>query len=376
MEVNHWNAGVLRRQIMSSSPELRALESKLHACALSRDNNAAIAQKKAEQKLMNVKDKQYTKLLEKLDSEEKMSIAITCAEKHAKRLETQRVLKDQIAEKAANKAKAEAEKTLEMLSEVDEDRLMRKDMEEQLKKKQESQKLNHQMLLKQSQLKQLLQEEQKLQDRHLARSAEEYNLIVDLQKEYKRQEEELQRLQQNHRELELVKKLETEQHVRDVCRDMRLELDVLEKQAKERKCAEEKQQREEAAKINLKEGWDSQLRYKQEQTAKEKEKEAEYRKLLLEVLAEEAHLDQLVTEARKRRQLDHKFLVDRLLEERRAMRATIMRQHQEEEEYAFHYEQLRKSILEEEEKQLLLRHAPQLIAHFTPQLLMRLRQLM
>lgn len=62
---------------------------------------------------------------------------------------------------------------------------------------------------------------------------------------------------------------------------------------------------------------------------------------LLEVLAEEAQLDKLVSEARKRRQLDHRLLVDRLLEERRAMRATIMRRHQEENQYAYQYEKLR-----------------------------------
>ncbi|KAK8732784.1 hypothetical protein OTU49_006922 [Cherax quadricarinatus] len=186
----------------------------------------------------------------------------------------------------------------------------------------------------------------------------------------------MQRLQQNCRELTLVKQLEKQQHSRDVLRDMRLELEVLEVQAEEKKHAENKQQREVAAKINLREGWDNQLRYKQEQIAKEREKEAEYRKLLLEVLAEEARLDQLVSEARRRRQLDHRLLVDQLLEERRAMRATIVKQRQEEDMTAHHYEQLRKCMVEEEEKQLLLKHAPQLMSHFTPQLLARLRQLL
>lgn len=376
MEGNCWDAAVLRRQIMSSSPELRALESKIHACALTRDNSAAIAEKEAQRKILDCQDKKYAQLVKQLESEEQLSNAISCAARQAKRLETQQVLKEQIAKKAEIKAKMEAEKTLEMLSEIDEDRLIKKEKEEQLKKKQESQKHNHQIFLKQSQLRKLKQEEQKLKDRNLARSAEEYNLIVDLQKEVERQKEEMQRLQQNCRELTLVKQLEKQQHSRDVLRDMRLELEVLEVQAEEKKHAENKQQREVAAKINLREGWDNQLRYKQEQIAKEREKEAEYRKLLLEVLAEEARLDQLVSEARRRRQLDHRLLVDQLLEERRAMRATIVKQRQEEDMTAHHYEQLRKCMVEEEEKQLLLKHAPQLMSHFTPQLLARLRQLL
>ncbi|XP_042231940.1 meiosis-specific nuclear structural protein 1-like [Homarus americanus] len=376
MEKNMWNAAVLRRQIMSSSPELRALEAKIHACALTRDNSAAIAEKDAQRKLSNAKDKQYAELLEKLDCEEVMSAAITDTEIRARRLETQRVLKEQIAEKAASKAKAEAEKTIAMMSEVDEVRVMNQEREEQLKKKHKSHTLSRQFLLTQSRLKQLQQEERDLDDRKLTRATEEYNLRAELKKELGRQEEEMVRLQQNQRELALVKQLEMEQQEKEVLRHTRLEVELLEKQVEERKLAEEKQRREEASRINLKNGWDSQLQYKQEQLAREQAKEEEYRKMLLEVLAEEARLDQLVSEARRRRQLDHRFLVDQLLEERRTMRATIMRQQQEEDLYEHQYQQLRKSILEEEEKQLLLRHAPQLMPHFTPQLLARLRQLL
>lgn len=39
---------------MSSSSELRALESKLNACAVARDNSAAVAEKEAQKKIMNV----------------------------------------------------------------------------------------------------------------------------------------------------------------------------------------------------------------------------------------------------------------------------------------------------------------------------------
>ncbi|KAG7163277.1 hypothetical protein Hamer_G004387, partial [Homarus americanus] len=290
------------------------------------------------------KDKQYAELLEKLDCEEVMSAAITDTEIRARRLETQRascVLKEQIAEKAASKAKAEAEKTIAMMSEVDEVRVMNQEREEQLKKKHKSHTLSRQFLLTQSRLKQLQQEERDLDDRKLTRATEEYNLRAELKKELGRQEEEMVRLQQNQRELALVKQLEMEQQEKEVLRHTRLEVELLEKQVEERKLAEEKQRREEASRINLKNGWDSQLQYKQEQLAREQAKEEEYRKMLLEVLAEEARLDQLVSEARRRRQLDH-----------------------------------RKSILEEEEKQLLLRHAPQLMPHFTPQLLARLRQLL
>lgn len=62
---------------------------------------------------------------------------------------------------------------------------------------------------------------------------------------------------------------------------------------------------------------------------------------LLEVLSEEARLDQLVAEARRRRQLDHRLLVDQLLEERRALRAAAMKQHRQEHQQALQYEQLR-----------------------------------
>ncbi|MPC67512.1 hypothetical protein E2C01_061689 [Portunus trituberculatus] len=97
---------------------------------------------------------------------------------------------------------------------------------------------------------------------------------------------------------------------------------------------------------------------------------------LLEVMAEESKLDQLVAGARRRRQLDHRQLVEHLLQERRVLRAKLMNQHQLHNQEELAYNQLRKSILEEEEKQLLLKYAPHLMPYFSPELHARLRQLL
>lgn len=369
------NDAALRRQIISSSPELRALESQIRACAQLQYNNAAVAEKEAKEIETKVKDKQFANLLEEYGNEERFSNAISNAEKYAKKLETQRILQEQIAEKAAIKAQTQAEKTLEMLSEVDEDRSLQKEKEQKVKDQLLYQKTTRDFLLRQTRIKELKRQEKELHDRNVVRQTEEYNLRVDLKKDIDKQEEELERLHLNHRELTLVKQLEKGQEKKKAINNMRLEIEVLEKQAQEKEYALEKEMKEAAKKTKLKEGWDSQIRYKQGESIKEEQKEAEYRKMLLEVLAEEARLDQLVAEARRRRQLDHRFLVDRLLEERRAMRAAVMKQKKEEDQQAVQYEQLRKEILEEEEKQLLLRHAPQLMPYFTPKLLAKLQQM-
>lgn len=369
------NDAALRRQIISSSPELRALESQIRACAQLQYNNAAVAEKEAKDIETKVKDKQFANLLEEYGNEERFSNAISNAEKYAKKLETQRILQEQIAEKAAIKAQTQAEKTLEMLSEVDEDRSLQKEKEQKVKDQLLYQKTTRDFLLRQTRIKELKRQEKELHDRNVVRQTEEYNLRVDLKKDIDKQEEELERLHLNQRELTLVKQLEKGQEKKKAINNMRLEIEVLEKQAQEKEYALEKEMKEAAKKTKLKEGWDSQIRYKQGESIKEEQKEAEYRKMLLEVLAEEARLDQLVAEARRRRQLDHRFLVDRLLEERRAMRAAVMKQKKEEDQQAVQYEQLRKEILEEEEKQLLLRHAPQLMPYFTPKLLAKLQQM-
>lgn len=369
------NDAALRRQIISSSPELRALESQIRACAQLQYNNAAVAEKEAKEIETKVKDKQFANLLEEYGNEERFSNAISNAEKYAKKLETQRILQEQIAEKAAIKAQTQAEKTLEMLSEVDEDRSLQKEKEQKVKDQLLYQKTTRDFLLRQTRIKELKRQEKELHDRNVVRQTEEYNLRVDLKKDIDKQEEELERLHLNQRELTLVKQLEKGQEKKKAINNMRLEIEVLEKQAQEKEYALEKEMKEAAKKTKLKEGWDSQIRYKQGESIKEEQKEAEYRKMLLEVLAEEARLDQLVAEARRRRQLDHRFLVDRLLEERRAMRAAVMKQKKEEDQQAVQYEQLRKEILEEEEKQLLLRHAPQLMPYFTPKLLAKLQQM-
>ncbi|XP_069971006.1 meiosis-specific nuclear structural protein 1-like [Penaeus vannamei] len=126
MEKNSWTAAALRRQILTSSPELRALESQLQACALKRDNFAAVAVKEAEKKVAQENDKKYAEMVECLDSEERLSSAISKAESYTKRLEIERILAEQIREKTARRAEAEAEKVLEMMSEIDEDKMLKK----------------------------------------------------------------------------------------------------------------------------------------------------------------------------------------------------------------------------------------------------------
>ncbi|XP_045101199.1 meiosis-specific nuclear structural protein 1-like isoform X3 [Portunus trituberculatus] len=381
MERKFGNAAALRHQVVTSSQELRALESKLKACALTCYNRAAMAEKEVHTKLMNVSffqigEREYAGLVKELDHEEKLSASLTLADQEVKMLKTQRVLQEQIAEKAADKAKAEAENVIEMMAEVDENKLMEKEKKEQWEKRQASQENTRLALQKQTELRKLLEEEDKLQDRNISRCAEEYNLRIELQKEMERQKAEMQRLQHQQQEVALIHKLEKQQMEKDVIQDTRLELEILQKSAQEKKFTEEKEKHREEARLSLIRGLDDQVKYKKEQEAKEQKKDDEYRKLLLEVMAEESKLDQLVAGARRRRQLDHRQLVEHLLQERRVLRAKLMNQHQLHNQEELAYNQLRKSILEEEEKQLLLKYAPHLMPYFSPELHARLRQLL
>uniref|UniRef100_A0A0P4VSH2 Meiosis-specific nuclear structural protein 1 n=1 Tax=Scylla olivacea TaxID=85551 RepID=A0A0P4VSH2_SCYOL len=376
MERKFGNAATLQHQVVTSSQELRALESKLKACALTCYNRAAIAEKEVHTKLMNIGEREYGDLVKELDHEEKLSASLTLADQEVKMLETQRVLQEQIAEKAAGKAKAEAENVIEMMAEVDENKLMEKEKKEQWLKRQASQENTRLALQKQTELRKLLEEEDKLQDENISRCAEEYNLRIELLKEMERQKIEMQRLQHQQQEVALIHKLEKQQMEKDVIQDTRLELEILEKIAQEKKFTEEKEKNKEEARLSLIRGLDDQVKYKKEQEAKEQKKDDEYRKLLLEVMAEECKLDQLVAGARRRRQLDHRQLVERLLQERRVLRAKLMKQHQLQDQEELAYNQLRKNILEEEEKQLLLKYAPHLMPYFSPELHARLRQLL
>lgn len=376
MERKFGNAATLQHQVVTSSQELRALESKLKACALTCYNRAAIAEKEVHTKLMNIGEREYGDLVKELDHEEKLSASLTLADQEVKVLETQRVLQEQIAEKAAGKAKAEAENVIEMMAEVDENKLMEKEKKEQWLKRQASQENTRLALQKQTKLRKLLEEEDKLQDENISRCAEEYNLRIELLKEMERQKIEMQRLQHQQQEVALIHKLEKQQMEKDVIQDTRLELEILEKIAQEKKFTEEKEKNKEEARLSLIRGLDDQVKYKKEQEAKEQKKDDEYRKLLLEVMAEECKLDQLVAGARRRRQLDHRQLVERLLQERRVLRAKLMKQHQLQDQEELAYNQLRKNILEEEEKQLLLKYAPHLMPYFSPELHARLRQLL
>ncbi|XP_045101198.1 meiosis-specific nuclear structural protein 1-like isoform X2 [Portunus trituberculatus] len=414
MERKFGNAAALRHQVVTSSQELRALESKLKACALTCYNRAAMAEKEVHTKLMNIGEREYAGLVKELDHEEKLSASLTLADQEVKMLKTQRVLQEQIAEKAADKAKAEAENVIEMMAEVDENKLMEKEKKEQWEKRQASQENTRLALQKQTELRKLLEEEDKLQDRNISRCAEEYNLRIELQKEMERQKAEMQRLQHQQQEVALIHKLEKQQMEKDVIQDTRLELEILQKSAQEKKFTEEKEKHREEARLSLIRGLDDQVKYKKEQEAKEQKKDDEYRKLvlttpntcaeqvhnvmsqanllynflaqhtivmhyttkLLEVMAEESKLDQLVAGARRRRQLDHRQLVEHLLQERRVLRAKLMNQHQLHNQEELAYNQLRKSILEEEEKQLLLKYAPHLMPYFSPELHARLRQLL
>ncbi|XP_063881199.1 trichohyalin-like isoform X3 [Scylla paramamosain] len=281
MERKFGNAATLQHQVVTSSQELRALESKLKACALTCYNRAAIAEKEVHTKLMNIGEREYGDLVKELDHEEKLSASLTLADQEVKVLETQRVLQEQIAEKAAGKAKAEAENVIEMMAEVDENKLMEKEKKEQWLKRQASQENTRLALQKQTELRKLLEEEDKLQDENISRCAEEYNLRIELLKEMERQKIEMQRLQHQQQEVALIHKLEKQQMEKDVIQDTRLELEILEKIAQEKKFTEEKEKNKEEARLSLIRGLDDQVKYKKEQEAKEQKKDDEYRKLLL-----------------------------------------------------------------------------------------------
>ncbi|KAK8405391.1 hypothetical protein O3P69_001731 [Scylla paramamosain] len=272
MERKFGNAATLQHQVVTSSQELRALESKLKACALTCYNRAAIAEKEVHTKLMNIGEREYGDLVKELDHEEKLSASLTLAD--------QEVLQEQIAEKAAGKAKAEAENVIEMMAEVDENKLMEKEKKEQWLKRQASQENTRLALQKQTELRKLLEEEDKLQDENISRCAEEYNLRIELLKEMERQKIEMQRLQHQQQEVALIHKLEKQQMEKDVIQDTRLELEILEKIAQEKKFTEEKEKNKEEARLSLIRGLDDQVKYKKEQEAKEQKKDDEYRKLV------------------------------------------------------------------------------------------------
>ncbi|KAK3880298.1 hypothetical protein Pcinc_015178 [Petrolisthes cinctipes] len=364
----------LRSQIVSSSPALRALASELQACSLNRDNRASVANKEAQRVMMEAQNKEYAEVLKKLDSEEQLASTLTLAQQQANRLKNQRVLQDQMAEKAALRAKEEADKVVEMMCEVDEKKLMKRENEEQARQKQKNQHATQKTLMQQSQIKLLRQKEQELMDQQVTRLGEKLQLRDELAREVKKVSEEAIRLQYNQRERTLVSKLERQQREQEAMREARLEIACLEKEEEEQRHSEERLKRETAARVILTEGLNQQIKYKRQLKAQEQAKEEEYRKLVMEILKEEGKLDCLGKKAQRRRAQDHQELVDRLMEDRRARRAAAVSLQQHETQAALKYHQIRSCIEEEAAKEMLMRDAPHLLHHLTPKLLAQLKQ--
>ena len=189
------------------------------------------------------------------------------------------------------------------------------------------------------------------------------------------QEQEFNLLQHNKREYSMMIDLEQEHKRKSEISRLRNELEVLQYEEKQKHIDENLLKQKIKRRDELTKGYDQQLIEKQEILEKEKLNDELYRKVLLQVQAEESKLDQLTNQARRRKQIQHYELANCLLEERRQLRAVLKLKTEQENKEIQDFEKFKRKICEEEEKKILLDHAPHLLPYFTKDMLKKIQTL-
>ncbi|KAL7632802.1 UNVERIFIED_CONTAM: hypothetical protein RMT77_016868 [Armadillidium vulgare] len=201
---------------------------------------------------------------------------------------------------------------------------------------------------------------------------ERISLIKELQEECERQSEERRTLEKCFIKSDLGISLHKNYCRKTEIEELRLEEGILVKEAEERKKIANEKEKAKKEEENIRDERESQIRQREKLKSEEKERERKYIQLLTEVMAEEEGLHLLRSEVANRKRREHFIAAQMILDERRKRRKESKDEEElqvkEEKEFA----ELRNSILEEEERRLLLSYFPHIGPFLSPYVIQKL----
>jgi hypothetical protein len=197
---------------------------------------------------------------------------------------------------------------------------------------------------------------------------EEERIRLYLEEKVKQEEEEEGRKKAEKMEKERIfaaqaHALEQQRKGHEELQDILLELHVEEHELNDRQTALAEQEKRSRAREEMMAANEYQKRLKAEREASLRAEEDDFRRQMLDKFAEDARLDQLSREKQRRKMIEYRKEVDRMVDERRLMLAAEKERARQEREEEQRELEMRQHIISEKRKELLETYAADLIGH-------------
>jgi len=345
----------LHRRICAQSEDLKALELKLRSHLMNKERAIEIVDK--QRRISEINEKNRMIDLEQSTHQTFGSDDIQLAKREKALKEQKIVLEQQLIEKEMRKneeyriflqEKAEIDAVVEEI-----ERQEREKAEKTAMKMAETKKFVEDYLVQRAKwLKQ-----QKISERAELDKIQEHQTLLDARKSAEEKERDLKRQTEQKKYERVVGEIEKQRDQQEEMERMLMDLAIEEAQLKMLKQEEERLRKKELMRKNMITENLEQQRLKAQRIAKEKEEEDRIRIQLLEKFAQDDKLEQISREKARRKTIEHKREVEKILIERRLIREREAEQERVAEEKAIRAEEIKRKIIEEERQRLLADYA-------------------
>lgn len=341
----------LHRRICAQSEDLKALEFKLRSHLMNKERAIDIVDK--QRRIAEINEENRLIDLQQSTHQTFGSDDIQLEKREKALAEQKIVLEQQLIEKEMRKNE-EYRKFLQEKEEIDAvveeiERQEREKAQKTAMKMAETKKFVEDYLVQRAKwLK-----HQKISERAELDKIQEHQKLLDARKSAEEKERDLKRLTEQKKYERVVGEIEKQRDEQEEMERMLMDLAIEEAQLKMLKQEEKRlRKKEEMRKSMISENLEQQ-RLKAQRIAKEKEEEDRIRIQLLQKFAEDDKLEQISREKARRKTIEHKREVEKILIERRIIREREAEQERISEQEALRENEIRRKIIEEERERLL-----------------------
>eukprot|EP01028_Stygiella_incarcerata_P001824 TRINITY_DN1338_c0_g1_i1.p1 TRINITY_DN1338_c0_g1~~TRINITY_DN1338_c0_g1_i1.p1 ORF type:complete len:494 (-),score=239.33 TRINITY_DN1338_c0_g1_i1:869-2350(-) len=351
------------QRICDEAPEIQDLKRRLDAARASKERELQLAEKRRLEKEREEREREED---EKMEESRRMLVG-KAREKEYERMKEREKMKEVMEEELAEREKLRRLAEEEFLREKEMvDAIVSKIEEED---RVETEAVREKKAMMQRYIADFLEEQEQKKIESAEREREEEERIrLYLEEKVKREEEEEERKKAEKMEKERIfaaqaKALEQQRKGHEELQDILLELHVEERELRDRQAALAEQEKRSRAREEMMAANEYQKRLKAEREAALRAEEDEFRRQMLEKFAEDARLDQLSREKQRRKMIEYRKEVDRMVDQRRAMLEREKERARREREEEQRELEMRQHIISEKRKELLETYAADLIGH-------------
>ncbi|XP_054707262.1 meiosis-specific nuclear structural protein 1-like [Uloborus diversus] len=353
----------IRQLLWETSPELKELRQKMLVADITRDQIMQVAEKQA---LLDLKREEEKSLVEaaareKREFEEEQKRIeeeeFRAKFKYHKDLDELREFK--MAKKEADIEQIQREKTL-----IDEiKRQIQEEAEEEEKRKQEAKKELHRQALELQKVREQMKQREKMKDKAQNLKADEYRKAQELRAKEMEEKKHLELERRLRLQEDLLSCLEKMYKEKEKEEQLWIDLAIEEKDIAAKKRTEEEESKRKKLRDELQRLYDIQMHVRKQKAELEKKEEELLRQGLLAQLYEEGKLELMSQQKRRLKQVEHRRLVQKLIEENRKKKSMEKLREMADFKYQQELESERLKMVEEERMRYLRDYATELLGY-------------